>query len=197
MDETLLNAISDGQSSLMRRWARVFGKEFPSGRPDNPKELRECTRDHLIAVVDAIVTGDREPLEVVGSAIANNAFRKNFQLSHVFRAIAAGQKVLMNFLVECEGEKGVLLEAFQEVGEVFAELEINLVHSYRGLERKGIEKEIREKTHKEEELKNLRRRMADVEHAGRALASMGVELMLLDNKRRVVWANKADRKSVV
>lgn len=193
MNKALQTAFNEGKSNLLRRWSRAVGKESFEGGAAALKALRECAREHISVVVDVLANGDKAPLDTLGQEIAENALKEDVRLSDVLRATAAGRKAALDFASEEAGREAAL-EAVREIDDTYTSLDINIVHSYRSIEKKKIEKDVREATRHEEEYKNLSRRMEEIERGGRALGAMGVELLLLDNKKRVLWANSAARK---
>lgn len=194
MDKSLLEALKSSKANLVRRWARGVGKEMLDGGAEAAKPLRESTRDHLNAIIDSLDSGDSGPLMKTGAEIAGAATAQGLRLSDVLRATGEGRRVLIDYLDEVGDDKNAVLTAIRKVDETYAALDVALARSFRRFEREKIEKEVRETTRQDEELKLLRLRNEEVERAGRALGAMGVELLLLDNRRRVLWANSAARR---
>ena len=194
MDKSLIKALKSSKGNLARRWGRSVGKDALDGGSDAAKPLNKCTRDHLSAIIDSLASGDKGHIMKMGADVASAASGQGIRLSDILRATGEGRRVLIDFLDEVEKDKDVVVKAIRNVDETYAALDVAIAQSFRRLEREKTEKDDREVIRQDEELKLLRLRMEEVERSGRALGAMGIELLLLDNRRKVLWANSAARR---
>jgi len=195
VDTEVIKKLEDRIDRLNQRWSRALNREKLDGGTDSRKKLHEITHDHLTLTIRVLGEGDLDEASEYGEEVAHRAVGLNLQLSDLIKSFRLGKKLLLDQMVEIIPRSvPSLTKALKEVENVYAAFEVALARSHCRLEQARILDETSKTVQQEEELRNLRRRMSEVERAGKTLSSLGMQLMLLDKQRRVIWANRAAKE---
>lgn len=190
MEKTLTAFLSDEvKKKLHRKGANLLKKEHFDSGPDVLKQLKEIFKNIIPIFLDFLETGNKSILQRTAVEFASSLNASGIKLPDALKTIHLCKTTILDELPR--ENKKFLIEAIKKIDEGCSEFEFLLVRNYIHHEKEKVEQDFRNLYQHQEELKVLRKRMEEIERTGRAVGAMGVELLLLDNKKRVIWANTA------
>lgn len=190
LEKTLTTFLSDEvKKRLQRKWSNSLKKEQFDGGQNALKQLKELFKNIIPLFLDFLETSDKSALQRSAMEISSSLVSSGIKLSDALQTLQLCKGVILDELPK--EDKKFLLDAIKKVDEGYSDFEFLLVRNYLHHEKERVERDIRSVSQYQEELKILRRRMEEIERTGKAVGAMGVELLLLDNKKRIIWANTA------
>ncbi|GEM_PF-530107 len=196
METEVVDKLKSRIDRLNQRWSRALYREKLESKADSRKKLHEITHDQLSLAVHIFEGGNLNEASEYGEEVAHRAVGLGLRLPDLIKAFRLGKKLIVNQIFEAI-PKSVpkLAKAIKEVENVYAAFEIAMARSHWRLDQAQFLEDSSKKIRQEEELRYLRRRMGDFERAGKTFSALGIQLMLLDSRRRVIWANRAAREN--
>ena len=195
METEVIKGLTGQIDRLTQKWTRALSREATEKGSESRKKIIEATQDHLEMALRILADGKLEQASEYAEEVAHRADGLNLQLADVIKAFHLGKKVILDQVFDAIPDNvHSLLKALKEVEDVYAAFEIAAARSHWNFEQVRASEGTAKTFKQDEELKFLRHRMSEVERAGKTLSNFGIQLMLLDNQRRVIWANRAARE---
>jgi len=198
VDTELTKELEVRLDKITQRWSKGLAREKLEGNAESRKKLQEITQNQLGLAIRVLKEGTPEEASEYGEEVAHRAVGLNLSLPDLIKSFRVGKRAIQEQIFELAMDNGAIMaKAIKDLGEIYSAFEIALAKSHSRLEQARLREESVKTVRQEEELRHLRRRMSDVERVGKALGNLGIHLIVLDNKKRVLWANRAAREDFV